>query len=352
MHRTAISTAPTITLLTRSPSSSRNTQNLFNALFGMRPIGATLNMEEGVNNNYEQGVDANSRTPNIGKGTKEDSMNDMFHPLLRKNWDSVASVCPTSGTILHFISLTSKSAEESAEIEIDSNKNDSVLSLLSVTQGPEYLNSVSASVSNPGAMSESVQMSRQMLASHMEQHSNPRTLGLKIAALHALGKPITHSRVMGRENNGIPLLELPTSLNIDRTDDNCEDKLDQAPYKLREVVLPYFDDSTTSSGRSLLGEFSNSLLTRPITGLYQWPLLTSSPKKHGVAFRPLPCGTEDLNLPPPTLVFQCQSIDDAKASIEKMGGSAAKVGFSGSRQQGQLRVTGLSALNGLDGAWM
>jgi len=38
----------------------------------MRPIGATLNMEEGTNNKYEQGADANRRTPDIGNGTKKD----------------------------------------------------------------------------------------------------------------------------------------------------------------------------------------------------------------------------------------------------------------------------------------
>ena len=178
----------------------------------MIPIGTTLNMEEGANNNYEQGVGANSRTPDIGNGTTKDYMDDIFNLLFRKNWSSVTSVCPTFGTILHSISLTSKSAGESIEIEIDSNKNYSVSSLLSVTHGPKYLNSISASVSNPGAMPKSVQMPRQMLAcSHMEQHSNPITLGLKIAALHTLGKFITHSRVMGCETNGIPLLELPTS---------------------------------------------------------------------------------------------------------------------------------------------
>ena len=61
MYRTVISTAPTITLLDRSPLSSRNTQTLFNAFFGMRPIGATLNMEEGNN----------SRTSDISNGANK-----------------------------------------------------------------------------------------------------------------------------------------------------------------------------------------------------------------------------------------------------------------------------------------
>ena len=85
MHRTAISTAPTITLLTRSTSYLRNTQTLFDDLFGMIPIGTTLNMEEGANNNYEQGVGANSRTPDIGNGTTKDYMDDIFNLLFRKN---------------------------------------------------------------------------------------------------------------------------------------------------------------------------------------------------------------------------------------------------------------------------
>lgn len=351
MRRSILNTAPTITLLTRSPSSSRKTQTIFNALFGMMPIDATQKGIEGFGNDEEDDIRTINGRIQGGNATKRDSMNAMFHPLLGMNWDSVASVCPSSGTILHFLSLTSTSAREYVETESVSNDDDFGLSLLSVTEGFDDLKSELTTMSTREAMYESVLMSRQMLASHMEQHRNPKTLGLTLAALHALGKPITHSRVMGRANNGIPLLSwrrggLWTS-NKDTIEVNWENTSDQSPpNRLREVVLPYFDDATGTSGRSLLAEFSSSPLSRPITGLYQWPSLTSN--KKGVAFRPLPCGTEDLNLPPPTLVFQCQSIDKAKTSIEKIGGSAAKVGFSGKQQQGQLRVTGLSMLSGLD----
>lgn len=346
MHHTAINAAPTITLLTRSPLASRKTQSIFKALFGMRPIG------EPSTNRNEHGVSAaaNTRISDVCNRIKKESMNEMFHPLLQKNWDSVASIDDTSGTILHFLSLSSSKNEEEQSDELDSN--DFGLSLLSVTEGSNDIQSGPDAVLDPEAISESVVMARRVLASHVEEHSNPKTLGLKLAALHAINKPVTHSRLMGRENDGIPLLKLPTTPCNNETSDtsnaNCENNIETPLFRLREIVLPYFDDAMCASGRSLLSEFSSSSLSRPLTGLYQWPLSTSLEKKNGVAFRPLPCGTEDLNLPLPTLVFQCQSIEEAKANIEEMGGIAAKVGFSGNNQQGQLRVMGLGALAGLD----
>jgi len=340
MHRTLMNGAPTITFLSRSPSSSRKAQALFNGLFGVRPVVEPSNEKEDSSNTHEGSFD--SRISGIFDGVEEDSINDMFHPMFGKKWDSSASICASSGTIFHFLSLTSKTANESTD------EDDLGLSLLSITPGPDDLRKKSASSLGDGTISQSILMSRQLLSSHMEQHSNPKILGLKLALLHGLGKPIMNSRLMGRENDGIPLLNFIPTSNNDVIHVDCEKKIDKTPMKLREVVLPYFDNATCESGNSLLTEFSRSSLSRPITGLYQWPFSSSSGISNGVAFRPMPCGTEDMNLPPPTLVFQCQSIDEAKISIEEMGGIAAKVGFSGALQQGQLRVLGLGALSGLD----
>lgn len=337
MRRTLKNAAPIITFLTRSPSSSRKTQALFNALFDMRPVVEPSNEKEDPNNNYGQSFDINSRISSNFDGVEEVSMNDMFHPMFKKKWDSTASICSSSGTIFHFLSLTSKTAND---VEIETNTGDFGLSILSITPGPDDFRNNSDSSLGNGTISKSITMSRQLLASQIEQRINPKLLGLKFTLLHGLGKPITYSRLMGRENDGIPLLKLTPSSYNNTIDADSEKKKDKTTMKLKEVVLPYFENATCESGNSLLTEFSGSSLSRPITGLYQWP--------SSLAFRPLPTPTVDMNLPPPTLVFQCQSFDEAKTSIENMGGKAAKVGFSGSSQEGQLRVLGLNALSGLD----
>jgi hypothetical protein len=99
--------------------------------------------------------------------------------------------------------------------------------------------------------------------------------------------------------------------------------------KLRELVLPYFPETSSIQTKMSM---SSSLLSRPRPGIYQ--------ANHGLIFRPLPAAREDLHLSSPSLVFQCQSLEEVRDLVEdKLGGNTYKIGWRGHGQLGSLIVS-------------
>lgn len=243
---------------------------------------------------------------------------------------------------MHFLSLTSNSSQIDSFVRshLKSEPSQGNISLLSITN-----ESTSRNVNNERdcyGMVKSIFKSRDLLASHITSNQNGY---MKLLAMQSIGRPIKASHVLGC--NLLPLLNLPSVNSVTRCSE-ISDSLPclRKPTFLRELVLPHFDDVCYPHNSSLLSEFSNSLLTSPLPGLYQWPPSNSKKKMENVSFRILPSAKEDLTLPPPSIVFQCESLEEAEEQIHKVGGISSKVGFNANRS-GQLRVVH-KALQGLD----
>ena len=264
-----------MTLLSTCPALSQRAQEALRSLFGVAPL------------------------PNIALPA-DDRLDELFSNLpFRKRWDSVASECVVSGTIIHFLSIHGSSE----------NRDSESLSVLSIAGICE---------SSPEA---DVISSRALLA---DQISGQVT---RVTLKHSLGRLLSVQDVLGI-GGGLPLLH-----QMDAIQSSSRSKSETAlsdGIGFREVAVPHFDDAVYSDGRSLLSTLSDSTLKRAAVGLYL--------VQDCLAVRPLPAATADRMLPAPSLVFSCPDLDNPP--ILK-GARLGKIGFSGNsrqRRQGQLMV--------------
>ena len=266
-----------------------------------------------------------------------DRLDSLLPSFGKRRWDSVASRCQSSGAALHFLSLSSERhcdavmASGKEEIKQTRPEGEAGLSLLSITQGSEVQGE---------NLQASILQSRQSLAQHIEKLG--KMVSLKLVMKNLLGQIISSYNVLSSE---MPLLELSngsvqTKCKFQRNE--LHTKTQHHPF-LREISLPFNDNLVDSNGFTLPSIFSNSSLSRPLVGLYQWPTFDNN----GLVFRPLPAAEHDLKLPPPSLIFQCESLEVADSLVEKVGASTARVGFSGCSRKGQLMVKHEN-LTGLD----
>jgi len=98
-------------------------------------------------------------------------------------------------------------------------------------------------------------------------------------------------------------------------------------FFLRELAIPYFDDTFYKDGSTVQRKLSESL-QRPVVGVYQF-------RHGGLALRPIPAAKEDRLLPGLTLVFQCKNMEQYTRKIREKGAQIAKIGFSGTAKFGQ-----------------
>jgi hypothetical protein len=163
---------------------------------------------------------------------------------------------------------------------------------------------------------------------------------LKVSALQFLNKPISPKHLTKLEN-GLPILVLPnlTNSNIDECKKRPNDfipKRVNSTFRLREIVIPYDDESTYPGGLTLLQSLSKSNLHRPKMGLFQWNLISSSEAEDGICIRPLPIAKVDMTLPSPSFIFQCDSLDLVHSTFSK-DATFHKVGYN-STANGQLML--------------
>jgi hypothetical protein len=114
---------------------------------------------------------------------------------------------------------------------------------------------------------------------------------------------------------------------------------------LKEIALPFFPEYET-----LQKDLSSSrLFSRPLPGLYQWNNnIKTNSASTGLVIRPIPAATEDLRLPPPSLIFHCSSLDNVKELVERdLGGKTAKIGWRGATHRGNL-IASHPSISGLD----
>jgi hypothetical protein len=288
--------SPVVSLLSASPASSKAAQELLDNLFAMEPF--ILNDQDLAGDELD---------------------NALTFPMFHRRFDSVASKCPASGAVLHFLALTkgTTAETESKNENQQAATGDQHFSLLGVTSLNDFEQNDHLSI----------QKSRRLLASCIRSP-------LRVVMNHAAGRPISASTIT-QFDSGLPLLNLP------ETNDTYSTQSTQALQGgLKELVVPFYDDSLYPDAQSLLSKLGSSTLNRPAVGLYQWP-------NNGIVIRPLPSAKEDRSLPSPSLVFYCKDLEIAADKLASVGGISAKIGYNGLQGSGQLMVSHPTLL-GLD----
>ena len=293
-----------LTFLSPHPNHSRSAVQFLQQLFQLDPIG-------------------NSTLSTSPQSTKRDLLDEMhFGSSSSMSWHSIGCTCNSSGTILHFLSLADGKTEAS-------RTQNSSLSLLSINE---------CSISD-----DALSNCREQLSHSMEDNY---FFGRQTRSLEARlrGVAFSMTQKMGREIQSSWLLPNTPALNLNRRSSGQSASSDMTTSTgesanaigLRELVLPFFSEYST-----VQSDLSKSKLSRPLPGLYQYDC-------EGLVIRPLPAADEDLRLPPPSLIFQCPSLHDAKELVENdLGGKTAKIGWRGDKDRGSLIVNHPS-IAGLD----
>lgn len=279
MHATRRLPAPVVTLLSPSAVASQKAQTILQNLVGLKPVRLSL-------------------------PSADDKLNVAFEsalPMFSRQWHSSASQCPTSGSILHFLSMGDETER----------------------QGPFSMIGLTESVA--GSVETSVQYFRDLLSGHISSRSTAIKLN------ESMGKAVSPLGLLKSiSTGGLPLLELSSACNsLDRSRD-VSTKNDSRTSGLKEIVVPYFDYAKFGDGSTLLSRISDAALERPAIGVYRW-------QKSSTYIRPLPSAGEDQSLPPPTFIFGCESLSKSILEKEQMGLKVAKIGYSGNKI-GQLMM--------------
>ena len=174
-----------------------------------------------------------------------------------------------------------------------------------------------------GTVRESIQNFRDLFAASVQDRSTAIKLKWSL-----LGHSITPMSMLNSNScGGLPLLQLPPVVQGKCAAPTKEDLTTSG--RLKEIVVPYFDHATFKDGSTLQSRISDSSLTRPAVGVYQW---TSS----STHVRPLPTAAEDRRLPPPSLIFHSSNLDEILKKTAP-GLKVAKIGYSGTKT-GQLMM--------------
>ncbi|KAL7447530.1 hypothetical protein ACHAXM_010808 [Skeletonema potamos] len=293
-----------LTFLSPNPAHSRSAVQFFQQLFQLAPIG-------------------NSTLSSSQTSVTRDLLDEKYFGSSSMSWHSAACACNGSGTILHFLSLADNSKKEASHSrEKETNSSLSLLSIMECRITDDVLSDCRVKLSQ--LMEDNHFFGRQGYMSSLE------------ARLRGVGFSLTQK--IGREMQSSWLLSSTPSLNLNESRSRQSVTSDVSSYDktgLRELVLPFFSEYST-----LLSDMSESKLSRPLPGLYQYVC-------NGLVLRPLPAAHEDLRLPPPSLIFQCP-LNDAKELVEKeLGGKTAKIGWRGDKHRGSLIVNHPSIV-GLD----
>lgn len=276
-----------------------------------------------------------------------DQLDEFFFGPDSYSWGSVACFCPSSGAVLHFLSLDGDDSRS------NNSKTQAEHSLISIHGGS--LNDDSANITS---CTDAVIQSRVRLAEEIQtrQFFQPGSVlssveshlrGRAIRLMHQMGKQIAPSWLLAKQPTSSSYQPLHLDLRPFNSvaNNNFAHGKTNGPFQLREVAIPFHPELST-----LQQQLSKSSLLRPKAGLYQFTQQTKSsqPINNGLILRPLPSASEDFRLPQPSLICQCTSLPEAQDRVEKEFGAAiAKIGWRGDGQNGSLIVSHPS-IRGLD----
>lgn len=319
MHSTTPLRVPVLTFLSRSPSASRQSLRLLEKLTSVQPLDDDS---------------SSSSTP------RRDGLDESaFSSALLKNYSfhSVASLCPKSQAVIHLLSIA-EGQEQESNSETNGATSGNFLSLLSVTDdGSSY-----------DEADKSLQHSRQYLSKHLKGGGG-MLLGAQLAMRTWTDDkyPVEAHHLL---EGALPMLDLSCVSQYENKDSESSSKqrhestLKPRVSGIRELVIPAFD-STIQSQLS-----SCAAMSRPKVGLYRWP---GNDSGNGIIIRPLPSATEDRELSPPSIVFQCDNLESCVEALkgheatDNTNTALAKVGFSGCGTGGQYMIRN-ALLDGLD----
>lgn len=308
MRSTRRTLSPVVTLLSPSPAASRRAQELLGSIFGLGDVSLDQHV---IHNN--------------------DVLNAKFRSSLGAlNWDSVASRCPKSGSLIHWLSIENATNDQGS------------FSLLGVSRME------TKDANHP------IEESRALMASNFPSS----VLSLKLR--NFLKRPITSDTLL-RRHQGLPVLDLPQGEASTSKSNISEGGKDLAKGSfLKEVAFTVYDDALYEDGSTVLAQLSQSALSRPVTGVYEWPTNGSR-----VCLRPLPAAETDLkgSAKPLVLTFHCGSLEQAMEQQSANNNissqtqfTLSKIGYTG-KGNGQLRIqaaassNNVNPLNGLDVRW-
>ncbi|KAL7459614.1 hypothetical protein ACHAWC_011449 [Mediolabrus comicus] len=265
------------------------------------------------------------------------------------SWHSETCTCNTSGTVLHFLSLTngSRTTEEIiGDHSVDKNNGQtqtSSLALLSINEcRPAYdLGDILSDCRDQ--LSRSIVEGNQIFPNSTWES---RLRGLSFTVAQKLGRDIQPSWLLRNTptvnlNKSSTSLDMPSVAELEGTGGGGGG----GGGVLKEVALPFFPEySTVQKDLS-----SSRLFSRPLPGLYQYNNnINTNSASTGLIVRPIPAATEDLRLPPPSLIFHCSSLDNVKELVERdLGGKTAKIGWRGATHRGNL-IASHPSISGLD----
>ncbi|KAL7546663.1 hypothetical protein ACHAWF_009996, partial [Thalassiosira exigua] len=350
-----------LTFLTPSVGSSDAAAEFLRDLFGfprVAGVGGTTRRGEGG-----------------GGGTARDRLDELhFGSDPSSAWESVACRCPRSGTVLHFLSPSTDRSEGEAAA--------------AASHSPIHLIGIHGSDSRPKSSPSSDEsfhiaedqcyrdalvecrerlaggfQRRQIITTCDEKHGpssasalEARLRGLLLRfACNVMGRRPHPSWIMDKYPSSsqcvTPLVDLaPLAFDDSRALTECNnDSKDTATHerlgssgRMRELALPFVPGES-----SLQTKLSKSSLSRPLPGLYRCSRGETETDRSGLIFRPIPAAEEDLRLPPPSLVFQCDSLEESRKLVESQGGRTSKIGWRGDGGLGSL-IVGHPSVPGLD----
>jgi len=374
MKPTLMKLSPVITLLSTNPAASKRAQDILGSLFGMVKCRCNNNNDNN-NDDYDAARDALDAT-----------LDSSFLPRTTNNsmkWNSVASKCPNSGAILHWLAISSSSSSDASEQQQQQQKAlNGTFELLSITStisttSDNNKNETTGQDNNSSNSNKSIQRARQVLAEHF-----PTSL-FSFQLRYWAGRPMTADSLL-KNNQGLPVLDVDEHYNVSgnnnttyiatQNNTNNDDgggnnnnirSSDNSSGRLKEVAFTFYDDAIYPDGTDLMTKLSLlPNLSRPVTGVYEWPNNNSNGNNNnnqqqnasstGVCLRPLPTAHRDFQASSRSIVlsFHCDSVEEQQQQLENNSDDTkenihwSKIGFTGLHQKrGQLRLHAVSNNN-------
>jgi len=316
MRPTLVRTHPVLTFVSGSTASNQKAQEFFCSVFSFQELAPPSN----TNN-----VDKNDKL------SQSASLGIFSGPEL----SSTAIQCPSTGTILHFLSLDESPFYSSKK---NDKRNDHPLSLLAITNSVTPHDPTSSQQSSW----ESIQNARDFISPHVDSLSL-----LKVGAVSKIVSRHFHSTDLVTSSTTLPLIQIPSNNPLSSSLTLSSLSNLDAP-SLREVVLPHTEESHLPTTLSKFPRSIHPITSKPIIGLYSYPH-SSSKTASPLHLRPLPAAPHDRFFGIPSLIFQCQDLYPTKTQLQsKLDCQMEKVGFSNSQNlKGQYRIRS-SFIDGMD----
>lgn len=313
-----------LTFLSPNPARSRSASQFLQRLF---------HLSSGSNSSQSSSI-----------SRRRDILDEKHFGSSSYSWHSETCRCNTSGTVLHFLSLDdgNRTTEEViGDHSGDKNNGQSQISslaLLSINECRTAHNLGDILSDCRQQLSDSIVEENQIFPNSALES---RLRGLSFTVSHKLGRDIQPSWLL----RNTPTINLNKSSTSSDMASVAEPEVVTGGGVLKEVALPFFPEYST-----VQKELSSSrLFSRPLPGLYQYnDKVKTNSASTGLIIRPIPAATEDLRLPPPSLIFHCSSLDNAKEIVEReLGGKTEKIGWRGATHRGNL-IASHPSISGLD----